>query len=254
MSYHWENTIWQSRDGSWNRGYFERINVSDSIENKEGKPYDPEWDDEFNFSKFADVKTGFPNESAAAAWTPYGNPRGAIIYHYAGNSMICKDLDKMAHYFINPEARAKREKSVHNRLRREHFRALEKQWAELGGLEDKRVSVVVSDDDRVYELGGQTYTGYPKKKGDWLTVENKRVFNTRTGHFHWRIASVTESPEKRAIRNDNVHSIGTAARHPRSRPIVKKAKANAEEPALEQTEKKGRKKKNSKAAEKEMAH
>lgn len=205
MSDHWENVIWESKDGSWNRGYFERINAEST---KESPEEGAEPSDEFDFSTFASVKTGFATEALAYAWMPFGNPRGAITYHYKGNSTICKDLDRMAFYFGNPESRARRERSVHNRLRREHFRALENQWAELGGLEGKRVTVVICDDDRVYDFGGESYSGYVKRRGDWLTVENKRVFNTRTGHFHWRISSVMEAPIKRGARRDNVHSIG----------------------------------------------
>lgn len=57
MSYHWEGMIWQSKDRTWNHGFFARI--PGPVCNDPEFGYDPEWDDDFDFNKFVLVGTGF---------------------------------------------------------------------------------------------------------------------------------------------------------------------------------------------------
>lgn len=193
MSYYWENTIWQSKDGSWNHGYYKRISSENSPalwEDPEAG-YDPEWDDTFDDSEFAAVATGFRTFEAADDFQPYGNPGTYVELPYKGNSRACKELDLMAQLHKDPEAKAKHDRKVHNRKRREHFAELEKKW-ESEDFTKCAVSVTIGGDDRVYDYTGlnTTVTGLMKTEGDWLTVDGKKVRNLKTGKFHNRVKNI----------------------------------------------------------------
>lgn len=190
MSHNWENVIWESKDGSWNRAYYKRISCENSYDDRDGEPYDSEWDDEFDYEEFAAVDTGFRSQSDAQKWEPFGNPGSADTLAYRGNSADCKTLDLRAFHERNPEAKAKHERAVHNRKRRERARALEEKWTELGGIAAKKIRVLISSDDRTYSGSGRIYSGIARQTGDWLTLDGQKIFNTKTNKFHGRIASV----------------------------------------------------------------
>ena len=64
MSFHHANITWQSPDGAWSCGFFERIPGNTMDED-----YDAEWDDGFDTNRFQFVSTGHPDEdSARDAW------------------------------------------------------------------------------------------------------------------------------------------------------------------------------------------
>lgn len=195
MSYHWENVIWQSKDGSWNRGYFHRISNADSPSswNDEDYGYDSEWDDEFDFSSFDYLSTGMRSEETAWNFTPHGNPGTYTLLPYAGNSKECKHYDLMAHWHRNPAEKAKAQRKEHLRKVREHFKDIVAEWnpqamKELAGGYST-FSVVLKGDDKVYEQWGLSHelTGVPLVEGDWLTVEGKRVYNLKTEKFEKRV-------------------------------------------------------------------
>jgi len=59
MSKNRENVIWQSRDGTWNRGFFDYVVTGP----------DDEWDVEYDHRTFNWAATGLPSEDAAhEAW------------------------------------------------------------------------------------------------------------------------------------------------------------------------------------------
>lgn len=197
MSYNWDNVTWQSRDGSWNRGYFKRISMADSPDSwrEPELGYDSEWDDEFDGSQFESVGTGFSTLEAARDFhSPSGNPGSSSEVPYRGNARACKALDLMAFHHTHPEAKAKHDRKIHNRKRREHFAKLEKKWAEekLGG---KRLRVELKEDEEVYSRYGctQVLEGLTTQDGDWLMLEGKRVRNLKTGKFHNRVHSASAS-------------------------------------------------------------
>lgn len=187
MSYHWENVIWQSKDGSWNRGYFHRISMGSGNWDDDG--YDSEWDDEFDHSNFDYLATGIRSEDAAWDFKPHGNPGSATILPYAGNSKECKHYDLMAHWHRNPAEKVKAERKEHLRKVREHFKALEEEWASeaMEKLPATYASyfVTLKSDERVYEQWGasQEVIAPLRREGDWLTVEGKRVYNLKTSKF-----------------------------------------------------------------------
>lgn len=92
MSLHRENVIWVSRDGKWNRGFYEYYNV-----NVGGEDWDHEWDVEYIYDSFNWVSTGHATEEAAnMAWTG-SNPGSAEIISEA--SAETDRLDAMAAEF-----------------------------------------------------------------------------------------------------------------------------------------------------------
>lgn len=189
MSYHWENAIWQSKDGSWNRGYYKRISRADSPNAWEDEDYDSEWDDDFDFSAFSMVQTGMRSEEEAWGYEPQGNPGFAEVSNYKDHSRTCKHLDELAHWFKHPEEKIKRDRLELLRKNREHFKALQATWtpeairAALSGR--IRLEAAIKGDERAYDYLGMhsSVRGIFEQKGDWLMLEGKRIYNLKTDKF-----------------------------------------------------------------------
>lgn len=89
MSFHRENIIWQSKNGTWNRGFFTVAWVD-----YDG---DPEWDVEYDFDSFEWVSTGHPSEEAAHRSWNGANPGGYDYRPYeAETAKGCDRYDEMA--------------------------------------------------------------------------------------------------------------------------------------------------------------
>lgn len=189
MSYHWENTIWQSKDGSWNRGFYKRISRSDSPNAWDDDSYDSEWDDDFDFTAFDFVRTGFPSEAAAANWQPGANPGGYELQPYAGNARHAKHLDQLAHWHRHPEEKIKHDRLELLRKNREHFKGLQETWTaeEIRRALSSRVSLQaeVKGDERAYDYLGMhsSVRGAFYQEGDWLMLEGKRIYNLKMDKF-----------------------------------------------------------------------
>jgi hypothetical protein len=116
MSFHRENTIWQSSDGTWNRGFY-WVSWVDS----EG---DPEWDVEYDYSRLEWVSTSHSTEEAAHASWDGANPGGYDMFVASDgpdSAAACERLDKMAAACTdNNEAR--RKARFDNDLRYNQFR------------------------------------------------------------------------------------------------------------------------------------
>lgn len=78
MSFHRENVIWQSADGSWSRGFFTSFDAPGGGDDD----FDPEWDVEYDFGSFQWVSTGHATEDAAWASWRGANPGGGNICRY----------------------------------------------------------------------------------------------------------------------------------------------------------------------------
>jgi len=205
MSYHWENVIWQSKDGSWNRGFYHRISMGGSPNSWNDGDYDSEWDDEFDESYFDYARTGFRSENDALLWEPSGNPGGASILPYRGNSKECKELDQLAFFHAHPEEKARHERKEFLRKNREHFKALQAEWTPekiraIGRFDT--VVATVKGDDEAYSRLGMNYDlrGVPTIEGDWLKLESKPIYNLKTDKFHKRVHSFGRpAPVQRAV-------------------------------------------------------
>lgn len=90
MSFNRENTIWQSPDGTWNRGFYEVFEMGSAFD----EDHDPEWDVEYG-GDFWWVTIGHPTlESAHKAWDG-ANPGGYDELPYdeaAANAIAELDL------------------------------------------------------------------------------------------------------------------------------------------------------------------
>ena len=88
MSFHRENVVWKSSNGSWGIGFFESIVIGD----------DPEWDVDYNYNEFEWVSTGHPTqEHAHRAWTG-SNPGASTVYD--APSEQTEQFDDMARRFL----------------------------------------------------------------------------------------------------------------------------------------------------------
>jgi hypothetical protein len=76
MSVNRENVIWQSRDGTWNRGFYDFYHTSHPGD----EDFDPEWDVEYDYSRFNWVSTGHSTQQEANdAWRG-ANPGCSEVY------------------------------------------------------------------------------------------------------------------------------------------------------------------------------
>ena len=105
MSFNRENVIWQSKDATWNRGFY----VADTYDNGSDEDYDAEWDVEYDFGAFEWVATDLESKDAArASWTG-SNPGGCTVVPYAGNEVECDAYDAIAAACSRARERAKQD-------------------------------------------------------------------------------------------------------------------------------------------------
>jgi len=86
MSFNRENIIWQSPDGTWNRGFFAVSWVDPSPD------ADPEWDVEYDYDDFEWLATGLGSEDAAWKSWKGANPGG---YNLADQPQQVDRLEKI---------------------------------------------------------------------------------------------------------------------------------------------------------------
>lgn len=92
MSLNRENRVWQSENGTWNIGFFPFYQTGD----------DPEWDVEYDFSRFDYVSTGHRTEVQASRSHPYPNPGGGWVSAFDQEPEECKKFDHMVWRFNHP--------------------------------------------------------------------------------------------------------------------------------------------------------
>lgn len=89
MSFHRENVTWPSPDGRWNIGFYDFYETGGDDED-----HDPEWDVEYDHSRFNWCSTGHATrEEANDAWRG-SNPGGGEVYETASEQTA--KLDQMA--------------------------------------------------------------------------------------------------------------------------------------------------------------
>lgn len=93
MSFHRENIVWQSADGTWSRGFYE-CHESGGYEDDD---FDPEWDVEYDYDALEQVSCGHPSEDAALQSWRGANPGGATVLPYgSGSAAEVAQLDDLA--------------------------------------------------------------------------------------------------------------------------------------------------------------
>lgn len=92
MSCNRENVTWQSKDGTWNIGFYAYYAV-----NEDSEDWDYEWDVEYeDYFDWVALGKKTPEEAYAAYTFGNANPGGTTIYSYEGNAKLCDQFDAMA--------------------------------------------------------------------------------------------------------------------------------------------------------------
>lgn len=208
MSVNRENVTWQSKDGKWNRGFFDFYNVNES-----DPDWDYEWDVEYDFNAFNWVSTGHATEEAADRSWRGANPGGGESAPYnRANAKECARYDHMARRFLDPEFAKEddRKKALAT------ARKWEKDVRELFEADShvgKRVSVTMVNPEQEGYGASYYFEGLMRQDGDWLVVTDpgmkpQKVFNTKTKKM-WRGKTVQG---KRKNENYVVRSVTVALR------------------------------------------
>lgn len=206
MSYNWENIIWQNADKTWGIGFYERIRHNNGYDNDS---YDSEWDDDYDYEKFAHAANGFSSPEAAQRWWTGANPGS---FHIASKRMTVKetkDLADMVRAANNPafakelaEKQEKAKSAAFVKSVREKLRANEP-------VENKRYRIRISMSSLPSAYGMmQDHEVRLGKDGDWLGFENStrlkngnvrksfiKVWNTKTRSQSKNIVWVEEAKE-----------------------------------------------------------
>lgn len=93
MSKNRENVLWQSENGTWNRGFFSFWEVGDTSD----PDFDDEWDVEYNYDEFFWASTGHTSEVAAEKAWRGPNPGGwERLVHTDADASDAARYDAMA--------------------------------------------------------------------------------------------------------------------------------------------------------------
>ena len=106
MSTDRENVTWQSKDGTWNRAFFDFYETGDPSD----EDFDYEWDVEYT-EQFNWLVSGLPTEVAADEAWEGSNPGGTSIHPYDADDKWIIKLEAEAARF--KAARAERLKADH---------------------------------------------------------------------------------------------------------------------------------------------
>jgi len=98
MSFHRENIIWQSADGTWSRGFYEcHESYGGHGDDDDEDSFDPEWDVEYDYGALEQVSCGHPSEDAAFQSWRGANPGGSTVLPYDSDAAAeAAQLDDMA--------------------------------------------------------------------------------------------------------------------------------------------------------------
>jgi len=100
MSFHRENILWQSADGTWSRGFYEcHEDFSRGGRDDDDDPdsFDPEWDVEYDYGALEQVSCGHPSEDAARQSRTGANPGWSTVLPYDSDSAAeVAQLDDLA--------------------------------------------------------------------------------------------------------------------------------------------------------------
>lgn len=101
MSFNRENVIWQSPDGTWNRGFY--TVHEGGFYGDEDEDYDPEWDVDYDYDSFEHVSRGHASSDDARRSWRGANPGGCS---YVEDPEQIAKLDAMAASLVERAAKA----------------------------------------------------------------------------------------------------------------------------------------------------
>lgn len=192
MSYNWANVTWQTKDGRWGVGFYDRISYTDSWEDED---YDSEWDDEFDYDVFIHASTGHTSlDSAMKTWNG-ANPGHTNTYRYnRANAKTIAEFEDMAKACNSPayaKERADRiAKAEYTKRRKEVIAKMREKEPRAGR---NTVTIGLSGGLNPYAGAYGILDTTLVKDGDWLvgsrehtlksgkkTVKKFKVWNTKT--------------------------------------------------------------------------
>lgn len=180
MSFHRENIVWESKDGSWSRAFY----AFDYVGDKDSEDYDPEWDVEYTH-EFNWVSVGHPSEQRALDSWHGVNPGGHSTLAYSpATATECGALDERAWRFLNPTEAIRKDRRAARTAAKALFAS-----REVGEGVAVAVGFFGSSTD-----GDTLRTGVLRARGDWLSVagamDTVRVYNMVTGVLSPGVTSV----------------------------------------------------------------
>lgn len=187
MSFNWENIVWQSKDGKFGIGFFDRISRGSWGDDD----YDSEWDDEFDYSVFSFASTGhLTANSAHSSWNGANPGSSTEIPYSRANAKEIAEYEEMAKAYKDPvyaqkrlEAKAKAEINklravLLKRMRADLPQARSKFQVQFA---NSNVNVRTHITATLYEEGDWLGFNDTKKLKSGKTVPNfVRVWNTKT--------------------------------------------------------------------------
>lgn len=190
MSTYHQHIIWESVNGKWSIGFFERINMNQTHD----PDYDAEWDDDYNEEKFVFAKSGFnnPKQAVSCASKNYHPGYEEEPLKYNDDPNLCEKLDRMSISFENPELGEKLELDETEKLNQIHADKLSESFLNNNQLRRTEVVVYFKQDKNVYQKQGMSHAehGYLSKKNNVLMLLGKPVFDLSTGRVAKNIHSI----------------------------------------------------------------
>lgn len=162
MSVNRENVVWQSKDGSWNIGFYAYEEI-----NPDSPDFDYEWDVEYDFSRFFWASTGHRSmEDAIRSWGG-ANPGGHTEVAYSRKTAKqCTKLDEMVWAMTHPEEARKKRILKARREAAKRFR----DTGENIKVGDKlRVRIIATKSSTADY--GSIYTETAQQQGDWWGIK-----------------------------------------------------------------------------------
>lgn len=190
MSKNHENVVWQSKDKTWSIGFYEVFPAGFDLP----EDYDPEWDVEYDYSRFMFASTGHATEEQAIASWNGPNPGSHTIYSWSkDNAATIEVFERLAEFCLHPEKEAEWKKKETAKLRREHTKKLKALFAENDDFAGRCVNVTIKTDEQPWTPLGSNYhrSGTMKRDGDWLTVEGVKIKNVVTGRLNKQLHSIS---------------------------------------------------------------
>lgn len=198
MSFHRANIVWQSKDGSWNRGFY-----TVSWVGYEEDGYDPEWDVEYDESSFSWASVGHATKDGACDAWDGANPGSLDVMTYSrANHKEIAILDRMALFYRDPAARLAHMKKEKAKQVKEKQAEVKEYMSDrtLEGMTFQRLGLTYDaqpDHENIVHAGK---VAYGKADGTWLKVDGKRVYNFATGRVAKGILEVRVIPNGYNVR------------------------------------------------------
>lgn len=205
MSYNWENIKWQSKNGLWSIGFFEREPMVSSF--NQDDDYDSEWEDDFDRSKFSFASVGHATpESADNSWKGANPGSSTSIPYSKKNAEEISEYEDMAKAYLDPAYARQRAEKIARAAKAAVRRRVRDEIRQQPPLRGGRYNVSIGNNGI-----SRGYTGTMKQEGDWLgfdlakTLKSGRpgkarfvrMWNVKTENIGTDILSISRDHSRR---------------------------------------------------------